>query len=328
MKFKLTFSLILFSFLSHSQISLNSELYNHANSCSGHYEKNMEKLTDYLISEAENDKEKVEVIAYWITQNIDYKYVNRSFKFDEEDKYAYETLKTKKAVCHGYASLFKMMCEKAGIEAYMINGYSKGLAYKKGMKFKNSDHTWNAVYIDSEFYLFDVTWATGYMLQQRFKSSYIKELDTNYLFTKPETFIEDHLPVQAKWQLLKRPVSMNSYTNNEKYENMKSNYKTDFNYNDSLQVYRNLNYANRLLKDAKEAERFYYSEKDIADLYQKGAFTIINNNPSDKKELLKAKEAYIKAIKIYKSCNCKNNRIHINNSQKSLKYVEYLLEQD
>lgn len=52
-----------------------------------------------------------------------------------------------KAVCEGYAKMFQYLCYCVGINATQIFGTSSG-----------SNHMWNAVKIDGEWYQIDVTW--------------------------------------------------------------------------------------------------------------------------------------------------------------------------
>jgi len=43
-----------------------------------------------------------------------------------------------------------------------LSGYSKGYGYKIGQTFQgNSDHAWNAVYLDGRWHLLDSTWGSG-----------------------------------------------------------------------------------------------------------------------------------------------------------------------
>lgn len=54
------------------------------------------------------------------------------------------------AVCEGYAKAFAYLCRCVGINATTITGTSHGVG-----------HMWNAVLLDNEWYLVDVTWNDG-----------------------------------------------------------------------------------------------------------------------------------------------------------------------
>lgn len=60
---------------------------------------------------------------------------------------AYGAFVNKYPVCDGYAKAFKMLLNKAGIEAYVVAGDSAG-----------AGHAWNIVKIGGDFYEVDVTW--------------------------------------------------------------------------------------------------------------------------------------------------------------------------
>ena len=48
----------------------------------------------------------------------------------------------------------------AGLYCVVMTGYAKGKDFKPGDSFKgNSNHSWNAVYIDDNWHLVDTKWA-------------------------------------------------------------------------------------------------------------------------------------------------------------------------
>jgi hypothetical protein len=59
-----------------------------------------------------------------------------------------------------------------------------------------SDHDWNAVKINSKWYLVDVTWDAGHVDHRTF----IKNYSTNYLFLDSRPFLYSHLPADEKYQ--------------------------------------------------------------------------------------------------------------------------------
>src|SRR5579872_2226092 len=111
------------------------------------YESDIFHLTRQLTNPFRDDVLKARAIFRWITNNIAYdcKYFNRTaykgkepktFECSSDDSldcairknvwemaYVNHALDSKKAVCEGYAMLFKKMCEIAGIEAEVVPGY-------------------------------------------------------------------------------------------------------------------------------------------------------------------------------------------------------------
>ena len=108
-------------------------------------------------------------------------------------------LRKRVAVCDGYSKLFKSLCDHAGIRSEIINGYAKPNMEKAGSKFK-TNHTWNAVYVDSNWHLLDVTWASGFVTNS--SNEFIKSLNEYYFFTPPQYFVRDHYPEDLQWILL------------------------------------------------------------------------------------------------------------------------------
>ena len=164
-------------------------------------------LTRYLISVATNDWGKVRAIHRWITENI--RYDTHSFFSGAiiGNRTAEQTLEARVAVCGGYANLFKAMCDKASLEVIKISGWAKGYSYLKRGLSKQTDHAWNAVKIKDKWYLFDVTWDSGYVTGRYF----VKEFEDYWFATSPDEFIFTHLPENGKWQLLVNPITYEEY---------------------------------------------------------------------------------------------------------------------
>ena len=162
----------------------------------------------------ETELEKVRAIYSWIAQHIAYNtgiFSTRSAAvkqvYDEDDttavwKSAVEmtaerVLKRRKAVCDGYAKLFKTLCDYSGIQAEIILGYAVPYSGRKD-RFR-TNHTWNAVRIDSNWYLLDVTWGSGYIDNN---NQFVYRMDESYFLASPKQFARDHYPENLNWFLL------------------------------------------------------------------------------------------------------------------------------
>jgi len=181
-------------------------------------------LSRQLTAGLQNDFEKTAAIFRWITEHIEYKFpAKRSRGYDiyseeeEEDTSALKplnervgerVLETKKAFCDGYSRLFKALCDYAGIRSEIIVGYGNG-GYVRQRQFK-ANHSWNAVFIDSSWYLLDVTWASGFVSLNT--GQFIKHYDDSYFLSKPENFVRDHFPDELQWTLLEHPPLFREYS--------------------------------------------------------------------------------------------------------------------
>jgi transglutaminase/protease-like cytokinesis protein 3 len=87
-----------------------------------------------------------------------------------------------------------------------------------------SNHAWNAVQINKKWYLLDCTFASGYIDLNKVK--FVKHRNDVYYLTPPRIFILDHHPSDSKWQLLDKPLDINSFINNAKY-NRETETKSD-----------------------------------------------------------------------------------------------------
>ena len=173
-------------------------------------------LSYLLTSSYSTELEKVRSIFYWIADHISYNtiryqpqpvaYKNDGYESEHDadsvllpldERVACLVLKRRYALCDGYARLFKALCDYAGIKSEVITGYAR-TNFNSGEFHCN--HKWNAVMIDSNWYLLDVTWASGYLSFSG--TSFIKDYNDYYFLTPPKYFIDDHYPDDVKWTLL------------------------------------------------------------------------------------------------------------------------------
>ena len=151
-------------------------------------ETNLKELVSYLIKGASDNFARVKVLHDWICYNIDYD--TDLFFRDSSKKQNYcEVLQTRKAISTGFSALMKEMCTLAGFECVSIDGFAKGYGYN-GHLSETVEHSWNAVNIESKWYLIDVTWDTGYLERKAFIRCYSSE----YLFLDSRSFLYTHLP--------------------------------------------------------------------------------------------------------------------------------------
>jgi hypothetical protein len=184
-----------------------------------------DSLAEKLSASYVTDVEKIRSIFRWITENIAYRTRNypgsrKGAKYliveEPEDtlsaslneRIALEVLRKKEAVCDGYARLFKILCDHAGIRSEIITGYARTNMNRMGEQFK-SNHRWNAVLVDSNWYLLDATWASGYITFS--SDQFVKAYDDYYFMTPPEDFIRDHYPEDSRWTLLANPPTLREF---------------------------------------------------------------------------------------------------------------------
>ncbi|MEZ5039187.1 MAG: transglutaminase domain-containing protein [Saprospiraceae bacterium] len=192
------------------QVAMNwSKIDRHAQNAPKKWQQDLPLLTQYLTEATANDFEKVRAIYRWITLNISYDTAVLDGDQKRINKNISDILARQKAICMGYADLFKKMCELAGLSAQIIDGYSKGTLTSKP-DLSTPDHSWNAVLINKQWYLIDATWGSS-LLQQNPDFTTLTE---DYFLSSPDQFILTHLPAMPMWQLLECPISTNIYKEN------------------------------------------------------------------------------------------------------------------
>lgn len=112
-------------------------------------------------------------------------------------------LRTGLAVCAGYANLTKALADVTGDQVVVVSGDAR----TRGGKVSGNGHAWNAVYLEDQWLLMDVTWDAGYVDGDQF----VKRYSTSYLFTPPAVMGVTHFPDDAKWQLVERPLSRGEF---------------------------------------------------------------------------------------------------------------------
>jgi hypothetical protein len=173
-----------------------------------------DELALKLTAPYKTDIEKFRSIFSWITTHVDYNlqrpvsgtYVRSSRQKTDtswdsrslDQRVAFNVLKTRTAVCDGYARLLKTLCDFAGLSCNVISGYAK--TGDRSDRYFATNHTWNAIYLDGSWQLADVTWASGYIIPGA--NQYVRKPDESFFLTPPSEFIKNHYPEDPQWTLL------------------------------------------------------------------------------------------------------------------------------
>ncbi len=137
------------------------------------FNKNLKRIVGQIKKQNPKTKrEKIECINTWMCENLKYS-LNSSYAYT-----AYGAVVNKKAVCDGFASLFKILCKKFKIPCMKIRG--RGLLNSG----KYGNHSWNLVYINSKWLGIDTTW-----------NNTTKNKEHSFLQNK-STFIKTHKKIK------------------------------------------------------------------------------------------------------------------------------------
>jgi hypothetical protein len=172
-------------------------------------EKSLAALAKYLSKAGPTPKEKARAAFRWVADRIAY---------DTDAYYSGQplprptpesVLKTRKAVCDGYCVLTVELCRRMDIPVAHVIGYSFTHDYKQGTPFKDVNHGWVAVQLgkDKKWELIDPTFGAGYIQGKQF----VKQFQGYFFLTPAEEFAFSHLPVDAKWQLVKPALTLKDF---------------------------------------------------------------------------------------------------------------------
>jgi hypothetical protein len=160
----------------------------------------LERLTEALIAPFSGEREQARAIFTWITSHVAYDCDLRPRRVDKDSDetihplyFTHLRLKTilerRRTQCDGYALLFKTMCNLAGLRATIVEGYARtGSGARFDPADPRSNHAWNAVCIDGEWYPVDVTFASGSCSGASFQRS----LSDEYFMMTPEVEARRH----------------------------------------------------------------------------------------------------------------------------------------
>lgn len=155
------------------------------------------KLAHQITIGKNTDAEKARSIFNWIANTIEYDHELRLNQKLQKEIYISEAnvisqaLKRKKALCGGYAFLFKKLCADVGIKTEIIHGFTTQPNTYKNTQGK-PEHTWNALYLNGEWHLLDITWAISHGTPNKPNWYWYK--------TNAAEFAKTHLPKDGKWQ--------------------------------------------------------------------------------------------------------------------------------
>lgn len=173
----------------------------------------LDELVLLIKNDFDTDTEKSRAIFTWIAHHVSYdvkkyhsnlkstkkkkrKKIRQKNKFKYEQKIARTTFRKRSGICGDYSVLYKHLCDLTGVECAVISGYTKTNLKNIGSK-SGEKHAWNAVYIDHQWQLLDVTWAAGYLSEDTFYPNF----NDYYFFTNPDMFFLKHFPRKSEWVL-------------------------------------------------------------------------------------------------------------------------------
>ncbi|WP_281613195.1 transglutaminase domain-containing protein [Flammeovirga sp. SubArs3] len=273
--------------------------------------KSIERLANYLTKNESSDIQKAMNIYTWVVHNI-----SLDIKVYNEKKIRILTpeqvLKRKKGTSLDYSALFSALCEEVNIPSRIIVGYVFTDNKSITTNLYKANHTWNAINIDSAWYLVDTMWGSGIVVKEKSgknsKSSFhaptfIKKVDYTFFKPSPHVLIESHLPSNPNWQLLEKEVDIKDFITNTFPEKNRTKNRSEV-----LDSYLEMNQAEYLYADAKSA--LSYNKKNFSTMGYASLLMAKDKNDSELKtrdrlqyleEAKTSAYSYIRFIDLYSS---------------------------
>lgn len=123
--------------------------------------KNPSALVLALTKNKSDDKEKFDAIFAWVASNISYNYQQYFSSSGSTESNVTRVLNKKTGICLDYATLMDTLCNLAGLPNVTVYGYVRDNLSDVNDSLFFDNHAWNAVKLNGEWFVYDVTFASG-----------------------------------------------------------------------------------------------------------------------------------------------------------------------
>lgn len=197
----------------------------------------IENLSQQITYPYSTKEEKMAAIYTWVAIHVTYdiKRIQSFRTYNSEAEVLNYVAATNKGVCLHYCIYFDEICKFAGIESHTISGY-----VRQNGQIKQTPHTWNAVNLNDQWYLCDITWAAGYVKENTFH----KKFSPDFFMVMPKKFIATHMPFDKMWQLISYPYTFDEFAMGSRHSD-----STYFNYKDTLQAFELASDCEKLIRE-------------------------------------------------------------------------------
>lgn len=159
-----------------------------------------DEIAKYINTNFKTENDKIRAVFFYTTSNLSYDVANMfTVNSDEtpQDRIL-KALKTKKGICWDYALIYNEIANLVGIKSVVIQGYTK-----QNGKVDTMAHAWCASRIGNKWYLFDPTWGSGYVNNNK----YTRKINNIHFKIEPSKMINSHIPFDYLWQFINYPIT-------------------------------------------------------------------------------------------------------------------------
>lgn len=265
------------------------------------------EVAEYVNANFSTEQDKVRAIFIWVASNISYDVPNMfamNFNETKEEKIK-RTMKSRLGVCENYAAIFNEICIKCGLTADVVVGYTRQPAYTSFVR-----HGWNAVKVNDTWQLFDPTWGSGVIMDDRF----VRKINDEYFNAPPSSLIHTHMPYDPMWQLSYHPISSKDFDDSRFSGNSSGPF---FSFPDTIAKYMTLTDKDKLVAEARRLSANGITNQAVHDrLTNLYANIEVNDHNAKVVEQNRAVETYNEAVdEMNKGVNGLNDFINYRNRQ-------------
>jgi len=242
------------------------------------FEKTTDKIANFIIQNFTSENDKIRAAFYWTASRINYDVDNMFNQKPQtsEEKIA-TTLNTKKGVCMHYSEVFNDICNKIGVKSCLVDGYTK-----QNGEIAKISHVWNVCKIDGKWYLFDTTWAAGYVNG----NAYYKKFNNAFYKSNVENFLKTHMPFDYMWQLNEKPITNDEFYKDITQSNLIAN---QYDFNSEIILFEKMSNLEKIQKRIERLEKSGIKNRFITEannILKKGLENNKNNSSITKIELI------------------------------------------
>lgn len=159
------------------------------------------KLAAQITNGLGSDYAKAKAIHDWVCTNIWYDWDAYRGGRSYGDTSALGTLKSKKSVCQGYASITAALLRAANIPAKLVSGYALGVSTNgewddQSASNTEGNHAWNEAFIEGRWVIIDSTWDSNNKYENGHFSKDTGLYSHRYFDATLESFSIDHKILQ------------------------------------------------------------------------------------------------------------------------------------
>lgn len=204
-----------------------------------------EAIAKYINANFKTENDKIRAVFYWTAANISYD-VENMFAFNITEKpqdRIIKTFKTRKGICEDYATIFNEIANLVGVKSVVVEGYTKQYG-----KVATLAHAWCAAKIENKWYLFDPTWGSGYVNNNK----YTRKINNSYFKVAPLKMISSHMPFDYLWQFVNYPITNQEFIDGKIQINKT---KKNFDFESEITKYEALPKMDQFFESAERIEK-------------------------------------------------------------------------